>query len=220
MSHMYLSLKEGEECDVDTAVAAMTNLNSLSLCWDPKLWSVNEMEYCFPTGRSETLCQPRYHQVRAGCILRMLQQALHLTLLEILSVRIKVTEVIAILERIVSFLRRFGVSFADQHESSVDRFTTIVETIIGHNRELRTVSLRSECHDSRDIERTYSWFRVDAFDERILTATQVVQLKERRRMLRVLLSLVRRFVPFLDSVSLEKSWIDSVMWVDGRVVTR
>lgn len=120
---------------------------------------------------------PRYREAPEGVMWRVEHQVLSLTSLELLQVSMRVTEIVAMLKHPGSRMEHFGVSFSDQHESSLDRFTVLVEKVIEHNRDL--------CSVSGGYERMPAVFYMDLIDDPYLTEEQSIQLQVRKNKLGV-----------------------------------
>lgn len=187
----------------------MTRLSCLKLEWQRS--SLRVVEYWrlsedTPKRRAHIT---QYKQAAASSMLRMVQQASCLTHLDLLCVRIRASEIVAILKHLGPRLRHSGVAFHDQHEKSVGRFKIILEAVMEHNRELCTVFLKFEILPE--------FLHIANIEERFLTEQQVERLREGKKLLRVLVRRVRKFVPTLDPASLE-SWINTIEWVERQEV--
>lgn len=181
----------------------MRLLTSLTLRWS--VLSTKEYKCLYVTDTIERILMAKYSEVGAGTMLHVVQQVRDLRRLELLDVRLRVTEVVDILIHLGSGLQHFGVSFNDQLEPSVARFKIIAETMFEHNRKLLTASAGAE--------RQPNILDISESDEMFLTEAQSVQVKNGNTYLGLLLRRVRKHMPSLDMESIN-SWIDAVEWVD------
>lgn len=184
----------------------MSCLTSLMLEWKLPDFGPQLIIYPHPTlSLDQGICLPHYNEVTPGTMLRIVHQTPCLAELDMRYVRIPLTEVVAILKHVGKRLRIFGVCFHDQCESSVDRFKTIVETIIEYNQELRTVAGRGE----------RCLLSVNEIDTRRLNEIQLQQVLYGKNLLCDLLWKMRNSLLCLDIDHLISKWVRAVQWIDG-----
>lgn len=184
--------ENNEELFIDSLQPSLPSLRSIRLAWaPPKIWSPRKYEWNVA----------RFSSVASNVMLRMVQSCPLLSKLDLLYVRIGVTELRAILEHIGPRLERLWISIVDQDEPPFDRLELILQSLSLCSPGIRSLVLEKERIDTTALT---TILRMKAYkDSRTIS--------EQGRRLCAALRLLKRSAPMFDAGVVEK-WLTWYFW--------